>query len=121
MKRTLVVSSFVAGLLTSGVAAADQCQAFDKALVEWATKLIKKGTRVVAWCKPCGEPKPTASKVVRTVSSRRFDDKLSELIVDGKSVDLAYLFVQTGKKMFTNVAKAVGCPATGIDSFLTAN
>ena len=119
MIRTIVLGlSLLAG---SSVARADQCQSVETDQGVAAEKLLKDAT-VLSYCEPCGDARPTKAPTgpVRSVKVHLGASKnLLTLAVDGKDVDLAYTFIQTGKATFTNVAMMVGCQATGVSGFVT--
>lgn len=107
MKQLAVVWVLVA----SATARADQCQIVDADVADYALKALPKGASFVEQCEPCGEAAPSKPRVVNTV---RVDKKAGSIMLNGKVADLAYVFVQTGKWTYTNVALMTGCPTTGV-------
>lgn len=74
------------------------------------------GGDIVQFCQPCGKP----AKRLR-VDSAVVEDADAEYIrvaVNGTGTDLAYTYVRTGPRRWTNVAKLIGCPTDGVSSFL---
>lgn len=106
MLRVAIVASVVCAV---GPARADQCQAVDAETGKWALKLLVKGAQTVEFCEPCGDKQPKAPVAVFGAAY-----KGDEVTINGKGVDLAYVFVQTGAKTFTNLALLVGCPTSGV-------
>lgn len=107
-------------MLLSIPALADQCAWVKKAQAVRAAALLKE-RRVVEWCEPCGDAHPvkTAVQTVRTVTVERTNDPaFHEVFVNGKPVDLAYLFVEL-RGAFRNVAGEVGCPAHDVSKQVT--
>jgi len=93
----------------SAIARADQCEVVDADAASWAQKVVTRGVMVAQWCEPCGDVAPTDPQKVATVSSTR-DKGGSRVQINGKRVDLAYTYVQTGKSTWANVGMLVGCP-----------
>lgn len=112
MKQLVVVLALAA----AGTARADQCQVVDADVADWAVKVLPKGASFVEQCEPCGDTGPTTPRVANTV---RVDKKAGSVLVNGKVVDLAYVYVQTGKATYTNVALMTGCPTQGVAPSVT--
>jgi hypothetical protein len=108
-------------LAVARVAHADQCQVLDADQATAAVKLLTNAT-ILAYCEPCGDappatvPGPKAHSVQTHLGSSKHELTVA---VDGKEIDLAYTYIQTGKSTITNVARMVGCPATGVTGFVT--
>jgi hypothetical protein len=99
-------------------ARADQCQIVDADTAAAAVKLVTDKP-TLDYCEPCNDKPPTTApkKIGRVAVSAKYDE--SVVTIDGKEVDLAYLFVQTGKTTWTNVGLMVGCGAKKVSGFLT--
>lgn len=110
MKNYLVIAAM---LFTVGAAHADPCTMVDKPQATWAVKQIAASEKIVMWCESCGEAKPAPP--VKPPAAKAVANKTGawEVLVGGKGVDLATIYVQTGPRTFANVARLVGCPATG--------
>jgi len=104
--------------LSAAVARADQCAAVAPEVAASAAALLKPGLRYLEQCEPCGQSAPGPVRVIREVSVSNFDAQLKELLLDGREVDLAYLFLETqpGSRRFLNVARLTRCPAEGVSS-----
>jgi hypothetical protein len=96
---------FVALVGISGAAAyayADQCTNLSatKSQWSWAQRAVQNCPSVLTFCQPCSDraPKPWSGHLEKE--------------------DLAYLYVQVGDDNYANVAKMVGCPATGVAPFI---
>ena len=105
-------------LLASTGANADQCEAVTPAVAASAKAVLKPGLRHFVQCEPCGETSSGPVKAIREVKVGNFSDELKELTIDGQTVDLAYLFLETdpGSGRFQNVARLTRCPAEGVSS-----
>jgi hypothetical protein len=112
LRRSLLTVATLA-LLSTAIGHADQCQILDDATVPWATRALRKGDMVIRYCAPCGDKAPgTPFKIDRV------EAKGKEILVNGKAVDLAYIYVQTGPTNYANVGLLVGCDAAGVEPFL---
>lgn len=95
-------------------AMADQCQAISGAEAERAALLLQKNAVVTDYCEPCNEGGKKEGKisVVNKVKLETIvlgKQVYTEVKVNGKSVDLAYTFVQVAPNRSVNVAKAINC------------
>ncbi len=95
-------------------AMADQCQAISLAEAERAAILLQKNSVVTEYCEPCHESGPKVSKTslvnkVKLESVKLGNQVYTEVQINGKSVDLAYLFIQVAPNRSVNVAKAIKC------------
>jgi hypothetical protein len=108
-RKTVVWAAIVACLavILSGDAFADQCTSasLSQAQLNLALKAISDAPSVLQLCEPCGEGTP------KLIAKERAYNKLQ-----AGSADAAYLYVQTGDDVFTNVAALVGCPTSGVSS-----
>jgi hypothetical protein len=112
---SLGVVSILLGL--SSTARADQCEWIDEAVAQKAAALVRESLAFVEWCQPCGDAKPSERIAVASVEVRPADDpQFRELWVNGKAVDLAYLFVPGEGDTFRNVSKVIGCPSTSVST-----
>jgi hypothetical protein len=108
--------------LFPAVSGADQCAWVEPAVAEKAAALIRESRAVVEWCQPCGESRPAEPANVSSVEVRPTEERAyREVYVNGKAVDLAYLYVQSGTDTFRNVSKVVGCESSGVSSELRLN
>jgi hypothetical protein len=116
-------SFIVAGLLVAAIgtsAHADQCQVVNKDQSTWAQKHIKASGKIISWCEGCADKTKSAPTVATNVKTTPFKGGSAgdvEISVNGKAIDLAYTYVQTGADTWANLAALVGCPATGAKPF----
>ena len=115
MKAWLIPISLV---LLADTARADQCEWVDKAAALKAQTIVKKAPLVIHYCEPCGDAAPGAPEEVKTATVQRIADDYWSLSINGKDVDLAYLFVKTSDARYENLASVAGCPATGVSPSL---
>jgi hypothetical protein len=118
MTRTLQMACGWAVVLASTLALADQCEWVDEATAQRAATLIRGSHSVLEWCQPCGEQRPASSPIpVRSVEVATVENgQYREVSINGKAEDLAYVFIETETGSFRNVAKAAGCPCTGVST-----
>lgn len=84
----------------------EQAQAAAKLLTDVAVQL---------YCQPCGDAKPNLPSTVVAHKVRAHDGRVD---LEGKDVDLAYVYAKTGPATFTNVGLMVGCGAKDVAPFL---
>jgi hypothetical protein len=104
--------------LVGGTARADQCQWIDATVAEQARSIVKKFPTFVEYCEPCGDPAPGVPQHATSVALAVPEPAYRELRLDGKAVDLAYVFVKTDATRYRNLAALAGCPATGVSPSL---
>jgi hypothetical protein len=97
---------------------ADQCQIVDADVAAWAARLLVKGASFMEYCEPCGDKRPAAPVTVSRTDVKADSGGNKQVAINGKDVDLAYIFVQTGKSTYSNVALLVGCPVQQVSSFI---
>lgn len=80
-------------VVTAGVARADQCAWVTKDQAEAASAIVRGADhhRVAYFCKPCGDQDATKD-VVKTTAVKRVKDDFFSLEINGKDVDLAYVY-----------------------------
>ena len=119
--KTLLSSFVVTLVLTvSSLAAADQCQWTTAQQAEDAARLLSLFPgQYIDYCEPCGGEKAFVPFERVTVESTGYEDYFT-VKVNGQEIDLAYVFVRTGKSTFANLSKLVGCPSQDVSSFITA-
>jgi hypothetical protein len=108
-------------VLMAGSAYADQCAYVSGTIAKRADLLLQNGAEVVSYCEPCGETLGMAKiAVVRKANKTSADYKnYQQIKINNKDVDLAYTFVKVAPNRYVNVAKAVGCPATGVSEVIS--
>jgi hypothetical protein len=106
MKHTYLTLALL--VLLGGRAGADPCAMVDKDQATWAVKYITGSPQIVTWGEQAASPpaRPPETKAVANKTGAW------QVLVGGKGIDLATVYVQTGPKTFTNVARLVGCAGT---------
>lgn len=116
---TLSLAAAASSLLLSTQSAhADQCAWNDEAHAAKAEAILAKHPKVIAYCEPCGDKAPGEPTIAREVSVATPEGSYREVSINGQPVDLAYTFVQVSSTKYKNLAKMVGCPASGVSSSL---
>jgi hypothetical protein len=109
----------VAVLAPAGLAHADQCQWLDDpAIATRAARELAGHPEIIAFCEPCGDLAPGAPHTARSVVTQPLRDRAVSLVVDGDSVDLAYLYVKTSAHQYRNLAALAGCPTRDVSPSL---
>lgn len=103
--------------LVATPAFADQCAWVEPSVAKAAAVELSSGRRIVEFCEPCKETKPTAKRALARNGAVRDvprHPEYKQVDVDGKLLDLAYLFVERRPGVFENVALIAGCPAVSV-------
>jgi len=112
MLRVALASLAFVAVLPS--AHADQCQSVSADHAAWATKLLTKNAVVATFCESCGDTKPGTPTTITSITTKASTAKdLKTVQINGKAIDLAYTYLQTGKSTWANVGLLVGCPVSG--------
>src|SRR5712671_6427837 len=81
---------------------ADQCAWLDADVAEHAARVLSRA-KYVEMCEPCGDKAPGVPAVANDVELRHHDGS-AELAIDGREIDLAYVFVKTSDRAYSNLA-----------------
>lgn len=102
-------------------ARADQCAWISEANARAALEHLRPGAEWLSFCEPCGDKEPVLGVVHAATSAQVDGGGAREVSVDGSPIDLAYTYVHTPNDPggFTNLAKLVGCPASGVTRRVT--
>jgi hypothetical protein len=112
MKLALLLAS--AAMLSARPARADQCEWLDDATIaRRAARELARNPEYVAFCEPCGDAAPGVPRWAGKVSVEAVDDH-TEVVLDGDTIDLAYIYLRTSDRQYRNLAMLAGCPATGV-------
>jgi hypothetical protein len=118
MPRNLLTLLVLAtSTLVAAPAFADQCAWVEPAVAKAAAVELASGRRIVEFCEPCKEPRPSAKRTLgRNAAVRDVPrhPEYKQVDVDGKLLDIAYLFVERKPGIFENVALISGCPAVSV-------
>ena len=103
-------------LLLTQPARADQCARVDPETALAARGFLRPGAVWAALCEPCGETVPVRAVVGEVRIRPTSAPPLVSVEVDGRAVDLAYVFVQATPeaRRLTNLARLVRCSAHGV-------
>ena len=107
-------------LLLATSAFADQCAWNKESHAAAGLEHLPPGAEYVSFCEPCDDAAPVVARVGRSAVTNVSGDYW-EVSVDGKGIDLAYTFVKASPSdaWYTNLAKLVGCPASGVSRKVT--
>ena len=117
MKAWKLISTILLFSFLSESASADQCAWITLKQANKALQLLKQGQVIRHFCEPCGEKTWTEEKIV-SVASKPEDDKNLSIQVNGKGIDLAYIFIETSPGRWENLASLTGCPTTDVSKIL---
>ncbi len=117
MPRSCVIVVLVLGA-SGRIAVADQCQYVSPEEARQAEVVLAGAPRVVELCEPCGQVVPVGPSRVDTLAVTIPVADMREIHINGRPVDLAYLYVQRGPVRYENVARLVACSAEGVSDHL---
>ena len=125
MKKILAVCLI---LVFSMTAFADQAAIITKAEAEKAVALLKGKKQIKHYCAPCGD-KSIETEDIQTVEILKSDyhDPWQkeidywEVKINGKDVDLAYIYFELKKGKWKNVAIELDIVLSGVPKFLPKN
>ena len=103
----------VACLLAAGSACADQFQCLSRKDAAKAQAVLNKHPNILEFCEPCGDKSPGRPFRAENIKLTSAPD-CTEITVNGKSIDLAYIFVENSPASYENLALKIGCPATNV-------
>lgn len=99
--KKFILASLICFIGTSAMA--DQCGYVKKSQAEKAVRMLLEADTVQSLCEPCGQKRSTTIKV-DSLGLQKIDNQLSEVVINGKGIDLAYIYMNG-----LNLAKLVGC------------
>lgn len=117
IKSTLIAA--IMSFAISEIAYADQCQLIKREYVNNALQHIKLGSIIVKHCEPCGDKDfhGQAKHLVNSISAEKTqlsNKPLWEVKINGKGVDLAYTYIETGDGTYVNLSKLSYCPSNDV-------
>ncbi len=112
-----IMTILAVALLISVVVHGDQQQWVPERAARAAAELMSAGTEIRHFCEPCGDEKWT-SETVSTVEARSTgSEDTYEVLVNGSSIDLAYVYVQVDGK-WKNAAIHLDLEVSDVSEFL---
>ncbi len=115
MKRFFSVALIL--LVFSVNAFADQAAYITKAQAEKAVRLLRGQNKIKHFCAPCADKKATLEQIYTLKAAPTGDGNYWEVKINGKGVDLAYVYYQKGKK-WKNLAKLMRVKVKGVPAKL---
>lgn len=97
-------------LIFAQKAQADVCAFVSKKTAIKAVNIIKKEQEIIHYCELCSDAK-MVSENVNKVDYSKVDEKNFEVLLNGKNVDLAYVYIKKSKN-YDNLAFLSGCDET---------
>lgn len=122
--RKLYGTVLLSAWLSAMTAKADQCQVVTQAQADAAVSILRASEQMLEFCEPCGDVSPSVSALVpgeisvRAWNGNNANATFYEVTVNGRAVDLAYVFVPGQNGYFDNLAQRVGCTTVGVSERL---
>lgn len=118
MKTWTLSLAIVGSALLAQTARADQCAWITDKEASKAQAILAKQPKVLEFCEPCGDKAPGMPFVAGDVTMTTPDSRYKEIQINGKDIDLAYIYVQTSPTQYRNLAKLAGCSASDVSPSL---
>lgn len=116
MKLTAILFAAAALYGAPAVAHADQCAIVDPAIATRAAELAKKSDAMIEYCEPCGDKQPVLPRQLTSVNAN------SKVVwLNGRPVDLAYVFIHTTGDDYQNLGLAAGCSAQRVSKSIKSS
>ena|SRR5688572_12008148 len=118
--RAVVVSTVIASVaLGGGVARADQCLWVKDRVAKEAQRLLQ-GRNAIEFCEPCNAKAPSAPVLATSVEVQQVPENLrySKVVMNGREIDLAYVFVQSAPDRYQNLGLLAECGASDVSASL---
>ncbi|HEY5945079.1 MAG TPA: hypothetical protein VIV40_06285, partial [Kofleriaceae bacterium] len=116
MKAWLIPISLV---VLADTAHADQCAWVDRWVANKANVVLDASPKFIEFCEPCGDKAPGVPQLAKHVDIATPETGYRELSINGKPIDIAYVFVKTDDTHYRNLAALAGCETTGVSPSLT--
>lgn len=98
---------------------ADRCAYVSKEQALAAVSRLQVGQTIYQLCEPCGDRVPNQIAIQDLAAATTGSQDFWEVRVNGASIDLAYIFVNSANaNQKVNLAAAVGCPARDVSVVL---
>jgi hypothetical protein len=99
---------------------ADQCSVVTKEQASRVADLLLTGSKVLHFCQPCGEREPGSWEAVKEVAIVGSGASAGRQVrLNGRVVDLAYVYYLATDGTARDLALAIGCRAEGVSESLT--
>lgn len=107
MKISQIMLIVLIGLFSVRDVKADICAFVDKDIAITAAGIIKKQSKIIHYCQLCDNAKPVSENVYK-VNYKKTDKKYYQVLLNGKNIDLAYVYVKNPEG-YDNLAFLSGC------------
>ena len=94
---------------------ADQCQSVSKEQAAQALDFLKPSGQYIEFCEPCGDKDfyKREPQIINNLQAKA-DGEYWDIYLNGKNVDLAYIFVSTKNGDYLNLSKLANCPSSDV-------
>ena len=116
--RTKAVLVSIALAILAGAAYADQAAYITQAQAEKAAALLKDKKQIRHYCAPCDEKGDRVEEIEKVEAAPAGYQQFWEVKVNGEGVDLAYVYFQTEKGKWKNVAKELDIKVSDVPKYL---
>lgn len=120
MKTRLLATAAAAviALTLSWVVKADQAAYVTEREARAAVELLKEKNRVKHFCEPCGDDVSRTEKISKIEALKVDYEDYWQVFINGKGVDLAYLYFESKKCKWKNVAKELDLDVEDVSKYM---
>ena len=115
-KRSLIALGLLAILAIAGFA--DQAVWISKADAQKTAAFLKDTAEIVNYCKPCDDKSKTLEKIETVTAAATGTDAYWEVKVNGKGIDLAYVYFKNKDGKWANLAMEMGIKVEDVPKFI---
>ena len=108
----------VAALVSAVPVLADQQAYISEKNAKRAVKLLKKKKQIKHLCEPCGDAEVRTMDIATIEAVKTGYEDYWEVRINGKGVDLAYIFYRKKKAKWLNVAKKLDLEVDGVSKYI---
>jgi hypothetical protein len=112
------IAILIAVFLFAVIALADQAAYITKAQAEKAAAFLKDKKQIRHFCAPCEDKGDRVEDVASVEAAATGYQQFWEVIVNGKSIDLAYVYFRTDDGKWKNLAKEMNIKVKDVPKYL---
>lgn len=114
-----IIAVIMLGLMLSLAVFADQAAWITKEQAEKTAAFLKDKQQIKHYCEPCDDKSVTTEDISTVEAAPTGTEDYWEVLINGKGIDLAYVYFQTKNGKWKNLAKEMDVEVDGVPKFLT--
>lgn len=113
------IAVLMLGLILSLAVFADQAAWITKDEAERTAVFLKDKTQIKHYCAPCDDKSVTTEDISAVEAAPTGTEDYWEVLVNGKGIDLAYVYFQTKNGKWKNLAKEMNIDVENVPKYLS--